>query len=199
MIAYSSIAHTGYLLLAFALPAGGEDGAIVQLSSLWYYLVAYAIATAGALTAIAALSGREDAADDLAGLAGRGRTHPLHGLALTVFMASFAGIPPTAGFLAKYLVLAELVAKDQVALAIIAILMAVVGAAYYLRLVITVWSAPSGETGDEPVEATPGLSGWGLGLAALATIALVLAPGLMAPAKPPGTAGPAPATASVGP
>src|SRR4051812_43912710 len=76
MIAYSSIAHTGYLLLAFALPAAGENGAIVQLSALWYYLVAYAIATAGALTAIAALSGREDAADDLAGLAGRGRTHP---------------------------------------------------------------------------------------------------------------------------
>ncbi len=184
MIAFSSVAHAGYMLLAFALPAIAADGSCtIQLASLWYYLVAYAITTAGALTAIAALSGRDDAADDLAGLSGRGRAKPLHGAVLTVFMASFAGVPPTAGFLGKYLVLSDLVAKEQIWLAIIAMLVAVVGAAYYLRLVITVWSAPAGDH-DEVAEPTPGLSAWGLSLAALAVVALIAAPMLMSPTKP---------------
>ncbi|MBA3684272.1 MAG: NADH-quinone oxidoreductase subunit N [Planctomycetes bacterium] len=173
LIAFSSIAHAGYMLLAFVLPSGTGQ---LQLTSLWFYLVGYAITTAGALAALAALSGREDAGDDLAGLAGQGRGQPFYGLVLTVFLVSIAGVPPTVGFLGKYLVFSELVGKSWTAIAVFAMVMAVVGAAYYFRLIIAVWS---GARVEERRTGVPVLSSWTLAAAALVTVALIAAPGLM--------------------
>lgn len=177
LVAYSSVAHAGYMLLALPLTVGASEGtSTLQLGSLWFYLVGYGIATAGALTAIAALSGKEDQGDQLHGLAGQGRAQPFNGLMLTVFIASFAGVPPTVGFLGKFLVFGDLVAKGYVAVAIVAMLMAVVGAAYYFKLLVTVWSAankPAAPTGRQA------LASWSLAFAAIVVVVLIAWPNLI--------------------
>lgn len=171
ILAYSAIAHSGYMLLAFALPAGES----LLLGSLWFYLGAYAISGAGTLTALAVISGKDDQGDGLEALAGQGRARPFLGVVLTVFLASLAGIPVTIGFLGKFLVLMELVAKGQVIVALFAVLMAVVGAVFYLRLLVNLWAVP----GREPVASGPDLlARWTLAAAAIAVVVLVAWPGL---------------------
>jgi len=177
IIAFSSISHAGYMLLALALPVGEK----LQLGSLWFYVVGYAIATSGALSAFAALSGKEDASDNLSGVAGQGRAQPFYGLVLTVFLVSIAGVPPTAGFLGKYLIFQDLVVKGDIKIAIFAMLMAVVGAAYYFRMVVTVWAS----TTSTPAKAgSPVLSGWALALGAIATVLLIGWPNALIHAGP---------------
>jgi NADH-quinone oxidoreductase subunit N len=175
MLAFSSVAHAGYVLLALVLPS---QGGTLQLTGFVYYLVGYAIANAGALTAIAAMSGRDDLGDDLEGLSGQGRAHPFFGIMATIFIVSIAGIPPTVGFLGKYLIFADLVAKDKIAVAAFGMLMAVIGATYYLRLVIAIWT---GSRVEERRIQTHALSGWTMATAALAIIALLAAPSLLSP------------------
>jgi len=178
LIAYSSVAHAGYMLLAFALPQGTNQ---FQLTSLWYYAVGYGLCTAGALSALAAISGKDDAGDDLNGLSGQGRAHPFYGLVATVFLVSIAGIPPTVGFLGKFLVFQDLIQKGKWPIALFAMVMAVVGAAYYLRLVITLWSGSRSDERRAPVRA---LNGWTLAAAALAAIALIAIPNALAARAP---------------
>ena len=190
LVGYSSVAHAGYMLLAFPLALGATDAPThLQLGGLWFYLVGYAIATAGALTAIAALAGREDQGDQLHALAGQGRAQPFHGLMLTVFIASFAGVPPTVGFVGKFLVLGGLVSNGYVGVAIVAMLLAVVGAAYYFKLLVTVWSAANKDAVPTGAQA---LTRWTLAVAAVAVVVLIAWPNLVtragAPAAPSATA-----------
>ena len=177
LVAFSSVAHAGYMLLALPLPVLAASGtSTLQLGSLWFYAVGYGISTAGALTALAAMSGKEDQGDQLHTLAGQGRAQPFHGLVLTVFIASFAGVPPTIGFLGKFLVFGDLVAKGYIPVAIFVMLLAVVGAAYYFKLLIGLWSAsnrPAAVTGSQ------GLANWTLGLAAVAVVVLIAVPNLV--------------------
>lgn len=176
IIAFSSVANAGYLLFALALPSSVQP---LQLTGMWFYLVGYAIATSGALAAIAALSGRDDHGDDLNGLSGQGRAHPFFGVVATICLVSIAGIPPTVGFLGKYLVFAELVGKGKILIACFGLLMAVVGAAYYLRLIITLWSGTRSEERRVPVLPLGGLL---LGGAAVAVVLLLaFANGMIAP------------------
>ena len=173
LVAFSSVAHAGYMILAFALPVLVEQGALVQLGSLWYYLVGYAVATSGALTALAALSGKADAGDQLHLLAGQGRAQPFQGLVLTVFVASFAGLPPTMGFIGKFLIFGELVGKGYIAWAIVAMLLAIVGAGFYLKLLVSLWAS----TGREPVASgTSTLTRWAVAAAAIAVVVLTVCP-----------------------
>ena len=171
IVAYSSIAHGGYMMLALALPIG--VGERLQLGSLWFYLVGYAITTAGALSAFAAISGKDDRGDSVSGLAGQGRAQPFYGLVLTVFLISMAGIPPTVGFLGKFLIFADLVAKGKMMIAIFAMVMAVVGAAYYIRMIVALWAATNKEPAIAP---TPMLARWSLASAAIAVVLLIAWP-----------------------
>jgi len=93
MVGYSSVAHAGYMLLASRWRSARSTPRPTAAWRPVVLLVGYAIATAGALTAIAALAGKEDQGDQLHALAGQGRAQPFHGLMLTVFIASFAGVP----------------------------------------------------------------------------------------------------------
>ncbi len=170
LIGFSAIAHAGYMTLAFVLPGSGEA---IDLRPLWLYAVGYALATAGALTAVAALAGRDDAKDDLAGLHGRGRQSPLYGLALTIFLASFAGLPPTLGFIGKFAVLAQVVQYGGWMIALVGMIAAVAGAGAYLRLAVQLWA---GTPKDEPVVGTQTLTRWGVATAAVLVVVLTAWP-----------------------
>jgi len=130
LLAYSSIAHSGYLLVAVL----SGDG-----TSLIFDLAAYLLMNAGAFCAIIAMR-RGDAADvELDDFAGAGFRYPWIGAAFSVFLFSLAGFPPTAGFLAKFYVFSAAVRQGQVGLVIIAVLASLVSVFYYLRIVVTMY------------------------------------------------------------
>ncbi len=151
LMAYSSIAHAGYLLIALAVflaPGPGTTGPWNGTGALLFYLIVYAVATVGTFAALAALGDGDaqlDGIDELAGLGWTGGfLRPMLAWCLVVFMFSLAGIPPLAGFWGKLAVFASaLVAGGRhdaaqpwfIALAIIGVLNAAVAAAYYLRIV----------------------------------------------------------------
>jgi NADH-quinone oxidoreductase subunit N len=132
LLAYSSIAHAGYLLVGLA--AGDEMG----VSGILFYLVAYALMNLGAFAVVAVFEreGRGTEIDDYAGLAVE---RPLLAAALGLFMFSLAGIPPTAGFMGKFYVFGAAIRADMTGLAVIALLNSVIGAAYYLRVVVALF------------------------------------------------------------
>ncbi len=138
MLAYSSIAHTGYMLVGLvayaADPTGGNDG----LGALLYYGAAYAFMNLGAFAVIAALQKRAGVTSALATFAGLGRREPLLGILMTLFLLSLIGIPPTAGFFAKANVILAAVQAGGPAtiLAVLAMLNAAAAAFYYLRVVV---------------------------------------------------------------
>ncbi len=140
MLAYSSIAHAGYLLAAFVAAP------VLAGEAVLFYLVAYAAVNLGAFGALASLSrdGREPlAVRDLAGLAER---RPPLAAALTVFLVSLTGIPVTAGFVGKFYLFNAAVASGWVALALVGVVMSVVSAYYYLRVVVAMYMRdPVGE------------------------------------------------------
>jgi NADH-quinone oxidoreductase subunit N len=164
MLAYSSVAHAGYLLTAMVAAPGLAGEAML------FYLVAYAAVNLGAFGVIAALSrdGREPVAiADLTGLAQR---RPALAAALAVFLVSLTGIPVTAGFVGKFYLFNAAVAAGWVPLAIVGVVMSVVSAYYYLGVVVAMYMRdPVGE--DAWAEVSPAS---GFALAFSAGIALVL-------------------------
>ncbi len=140
MLAYSSIAHAGYLLVAVV--AGGSEAASAGL----FYLASYSLMNLGAF-GLLALLGRDQEERVLIGdLAGAGFRSPLLGLAMTAFMLSLGGIPPTAGFMAKVYVFSVAVDRGYVPLVIVAVLNSVVSVFYYLRVVVALYmDEPRGE------------------------------------------------------
>jgi NADH-quinone oxidoreductase subunit N len=134
MLAYSSIAHAGYLLTAVvAAPR-------VAAEAVLFYLVAYAAVNLGGFGALAALANREGrepmSLDDLAGLAER---RPVLAAALTIFLISLTGVPVSAGFVGKFYLFNAAVSADYAALAVVGVLMSVVSAYYYLRVVVVMY------------------------------------------------------------
>jgi NADH-quinone oxidoreductase subunit N len=130
MLAYSSIAHVGYMLVGVAAGGAAGNGGVL------FYLLAYTFTTAGAFGVILLLerSGREaDMVDDMAGLAVR---HPVVAAAMVVFLLSLIGIPPTAGFVGKFYLFGAAVREGHVWLAVVGVLNSAVAAYYYLRLVV---------------------------------------------------------------
>jgi NADH-quinone oxidoreductase subunit N len=174
MLAYSSIAHTGYMLVGLAAYAAGQ---LNGLEGLLYYGAAYSFMNLGAFAVVAALQRRAGVTSNLDTFAGLGRREPWLGVLMTLFLLSLTGIPPTAGFFAKaYVILAAVQAGGPVAiLAVIAVLNAAAAAFYYLRVVVYMYMR-------EPQTEAPPLSHsrllWGgLAAATLLTIILGLFPG----------------------
>jgi NADH-quinone oxidoreductase subunit N len=168
MLAYSSIAHTGYMLVGLAAYAGGQvDG----LEGLLYYGAAYTFMNLGAFAVIAALQKRTGVTSSLATFSGLGRKEPVLGVIMTLFLLSLTGIPPTAGFFAKaYVILSAVEAGGPLTiLAVIAVLNAAVAAFYYLRVVVYMYMRDP--TSDAPALRHGALL-WG-GLAAATTLTIV--------------------------
>jgi NADH-quinone oxidoreductase subunit N len=133
MLAYSSIAHAGYILVG--LIAGGEIGK----ASVLFYLAAYAITNLGAFGVVAVLSTRDHAHDQLSDFAGLWHRRPALAGLLMVFLLSLGGFPPTAGFIGKWYIFSAAVQHDQYALAIVGVLTSVVSVFYYLRVVVMMY------------------------------------------------------------
>ncbi len=138
MLAYSSIAHAGYLLMA--LVPYGQRGLTGDVSaSLLFYLVAYGLTNFGVWSVVMLLEraeGKGLALDDYAGL---GRKYPALAASMTVFMLSFAGVPPTLGFVGKFYLFRTVLEGGYIWLALIGVLTSLVSAYYYLRVVVIMY------------------------------------------------------------
>jgi NADH-quinone oxidoreductase subunit N len=133
MLAYSSIAHGGYLLVG--LVAGNDVGK----AAILYYLAAYALTNLGAFGVIALLGSRERANDDLRDYAGLWYSHPGLATLMTIFLLSLGGFPPTAGFIAKWYIFSAAVGAEYYGLAVIGVLSSVVSVFFYLRIVVMMY------------------------------------------------------------
>jgi NADH-quinone oxidoreductase subunit N len=130
MLAYSSIAHSGYLLVAVV--AG--DG-----PSLVFYLVVYLFMNAGAFGILVAMTGEGSERPTLDDFAGLGRREPWLAASFAVFLLSLAGFPPTAGFLAKFYAFGSAVREGHVALTVAAVLASLVSVAFYLKIIVAMY------------------------------------------------------------
>ncbi len=146
MLGYSSIAQAGYLMVGLAAVGFAASAAdIVGRSSLLFFLASYAVANLGAFIAIIAISNKldSDLIDDYSGM---GKRSPLLALALTFCLISLIGIPPAAGFMAKFYIFSGAVQQGLLWLVIIAVINSVISAYYYLRVVKVMWlGAPASE------------------------------------------------------
>jgi NADH-quinone oxidoreductase subunit N len=133
MLAYSSIAHAGYALLGVI--AGGREG----LMSMMVYLFIYGLMNLGAFSVVIALRSEGIAGEDLEEFEGLAKVHPVASALMLVFMFSLAGIPPTAGFVAKFSVFMAAVRAGYTPLAVIGVVFSVVSAFFYLRVVVLMY------------------------------------------------------------
>jgi NADH-quinone oxidoreductase subunit N len=136
MLAYSSVAHAGYVLVGVVATIR-QNGHDAEASAL-FYLLAYAVSTAGAFGSLVLFGSKGAEATSYEDLAGVGRRHPLGALAFTLFLLSLAGIPPTVGFVAKFYVLRAAIFAGGTFywLALATLLNAVIAAYYYLRVIV---------------------------------------------------------------
>jgi NADH-quinone oxidoreductase subunit N len=135
MLAYSSIAHAGYIMMALVL-YGQPQLAPAAVSAALFYLVAYSLTNFGAWAVVIALEQKEGKGLLLADYAGLGRKHLGLAIAMTIFMLSFIGVPPTLGFVGKFYLFGTVIAGGYLWLALIAVLTSLVSAYYYLRVVV---------------------------------------------------------------
>jgi len=146
MLAYSSIAHAGYVLVGLAAYNDVGRGAIL------FYLLAYGVTNLGAFAVIGLLATRERANDDLASIAGLSDRHPALAAVFSVLLLSLGGIPPTAGFVGKWYIFSAAVRAGDYGLAIIGVLTSVVSIFFYLRVIVMMYMA---EPGDAPASNEP--------------------------------------------
>jgi NADH-quinone oxidoreductase subunit N len=132
MLAYSSIAHSGYLIVGMLAGSQSEQG----YGPVVMYLVTYAIMNLGAFVILSVLASREDSGLNLHDFSGLSRRHPWLAFAMSVFLLSMAGIPPTAGFAAKYLLFYSAIQAHETVLVIIGVLCSAVSVYYYLRVLV---------------------------------------------------------------
>lgn len=178
LLAYSSIAHAGFILAGFVgVQAPGEGVAVASMPAIGFYLLAYGLATLGAFAIITMVRRSGGEANSLAAWQGIGRTNPLVAAAMTLFMLSFAGIPLTAGFVGKLLVFSAAWTGGYGWLVFIAILASLVTAFFYLKVVVAMWFQEP-ETGEQGQVAAPSAWTWTLlGVTAVGTVFLGLVPG----------------------
>jgi NADH-quinone oxidoreductase subunit N len=177
MLAYSAIAQIGFMLLALAsgVVSGNTLSAGNAYSSAMFYMVTYVLTTLGTFGVILLLARQGFESEEISDFAGLGKRSPWVAGVMAVFMFSLAGIPPMMGFYAKLAVLQALVSTNvagYVWLAVIAVLLSLIGAFYYLRVVKVMYF-------DEPVDASPVVRGSGVSALLAVNGAAVLLFGLL--------------------
>lgn len=154
ILAYSSIAHTGYMLVGLVSGPGDRGaalivhdlkGKIVQspmsdgVSAALFYLAGYAFMNLGVFAGLIYLQGKADSAEDLDGLAGAAKEHPGAALTMAICLFSLIGLPPTIGFLGKLYIVNSALATGHTWLAIITVINAAIAATYYLRIIAAMY------------------------------------------------------------
>ena len=176
MLAYSSIAHAGYLLVG-VVSAAAAGARPVALAGVLFYLAAYTATAIGAFAVVGALERRGKPDDepedtwDLDRFAGLAQRRPVLAFAMTVFLLSLAGVPPTAGFVGKLYIFKAAVGGGLYGLAILGVLTSALGAYYYLRVVVYMYMRPA--DGEEPVLSSPAMT-----VALVAAVAVVVVLGV---------------------
>jgi NADH-quinone oxidoreductase subunit N len=171
MLAYSSIAHAGFIL------TGLTSANAAGIRAALFYLVAYAAMTLGAFGVVMLVSGTEDARAPLAAYAGLGRRSPFLAGLLTLFLLSLAGVPPTAGFIAKVNVFSAAIQAGHWPLAAIGVAMSVAAAFFYLRVIVLMYMQEAGAEADE----RSALMRIALAVPAVGVLVLGVFPGLLLP------------------
>jgi NADH-quinone oxidoreductase subunit N len=168
LLAYSSIAHAGYLLVAFA--AQPELGT----SAAMFYAASYAAMNVGAFAVVSHIANHGEKYVALEDYAGLGRKSPVLAATLTFFLMSLIGIPITGGFFAKFYVLTSALKSNLVGLAIILVLNSAVGAYYYLRIIVMMYMREP--RGDVPVSRVPLATSLAIAICMLLTLYLGVLP-----------------------
>lgn len=133
MLAYSSIAHAGYMMVGII--AGGETG----WSAVLFYMIAYAFMNLGAFGIIVLYGRKEEAHVDIADYAGMGFRYPLLGAAMAIFMFSLAGLPPLAGFVGKFYIFSAAIKAGYIWLTVIGVLNSLISVFYYFRVTVAMY------------------------------------------------------------
>ena len=167
LLAYSSIAHAGYLLVAFA--AAKTTG----ISAAIFYAASYALMNVGAFAIVAHLAGKGERYVTLEDYTGLGRRSPLIASLLTIFLISLIGIPVTGGFFAKFYVFAAALQSNLVGLTIIGVINSAIAAYYYLRIIVYMYMR------DERSEAVVAPMPAGLGAAVAISVAATIYLGVL--------------------
>src|SRR5438128_2470198 len=168
MLAYSSIAHGGYLLLALVSANDFAKGAVL------FYLLAYAVTNLGAFGVLALLDDGDRANDRVRDFAGLWNERPRLAALMTIFLLSLGGFPPTAGFIAKWYIFTAAVKAGYYWLAIIGVLTSVISVFFYLRIVVMMYMSPA--AAPVRVPPVPKIAGAALILSALAIFYLGILP-----------------------
>src|SRR5256886_2391524 len=158
LLAYSGIAQAGYVLIGVV--AGGSNG----LAAVLYYLFVYMFMNFGAFAVLTLLAGPEGDRDRFADLEGLGRRNPVLAVAMTIFMLSLAGFPPSVGFFGKLFLFTAGVSAGYLWLVVLAVLMSVGSVFYYVRVLIPIWS-PSTRLAGVPAPPSSGATVWPSGAA----------------------------------
>jgi NADH-quinone oxidoreductase subunit N len=141
LLAYSSIANAGYLLMAF-VPYANKAVLADSIASSLFFLVAYALTTLGAWAVVVSLEKTEGKGLELEDMAGLGKKHPWLALSMLIFMLSFTGVPLTLGFWGKFYLFRTAVEGGFLSLALIGLVTSLISAYYYLRVVVIMYMKP---------------------------------------------------------
>jgi len=171
LLAYSSIAHAGYLLVAFTMSS--QQTASSGISAAMFYTAAYAAMNVGAFAVVSHFANAGERYVTIEDYEGLGRTAPLLAATLTIFLLSLIGIPMTGGFFAKFYVFSAAVKSNLIWLTIIGVVNSAIGAYYYLRIIVVMYMRES----RKPVPVTP--VPFGLGLALAISLAATLYLGIL--------------------
>ncbi len=181
MLAYSSIAHAGYTLVAFAavttMKLDPETGAAPAYAAVLFYLLGYSLVKVGAFTIVSEIGGQGERYLTLDDFAGLGTRQPFAAAAMSLFLLSLLGLPITAGFFGKFYVFKAAISSKLIWLAVLMTINSAIGAYYYLRVIVVMYMRE--HKGDIPAEAATSLSPTAamvVAVAALATLYLGLLP-----------------------
>ena len=178
LLAYSSIAHAGFILVGVVgAVQAGENVSISSVAAVAFYLLTYGVATLGAFAIVMMVRRAGGEANGLDAWRGLGKRNPVIAVLMTLFMLSFAGIPLTAGFIGKLAVFASAWEGGYGWLVLVAVVMSVIAAFFYLKVVVAMWFQDEDDETVGTVE-TPSIWTWiVLAVAALATLVLGIVPG----------------------
>ena len=170
MLAYSSIAHAGYILMAF-VPYANKEVMPISIAAGLFYLVSYVVTNFGTWGVVIALEKAEGKGLEIADYAGLAKKYPALAAAMTVFMLSFIGFPPTLGMVGKFYLFRAVIAGGYSGLAIIGVVTSLVSAYYYLRVVVNMYM----REGDPTIEREPWLD-FTTAITAVVTVVLSFVP-----------------------